>query len=125
MRILTVDDDYVSRVKLKTLLSAYGECDTVANGELAVQMAKAAEEESVPYDLITVDIDMPGMRGPQVVHEVRQFESHTEIKVLMVTGKTDAIKEVMASYNEGCDWCIKKPVNPENLKEALEKIGIV
>lgn len=124
MRILIVDDDYVSRVKLKSLLAGYGDCDAVPSGELALDMVKIAYDEMAPYDLVTVDIDMPGMRGPEVVHEILKFEKDSTIKVLMITGKVDAVKEVMQSYREGCDWCIKKPVNPENIKDALVKVGI-
>ena len=124
MRILIVDDDYVSRVKLKALLAEYGDCDAVPSGKLALEMVRHANEELVPYELITVDIDMPGMRGPEVVREILQHERENVIKVLMITGKVDAIKEVMQSYREGCDWCIKKPVNPENIKEALSKVGL-
>lgn len=123
MRILIVDDDYVSRVKLKALLSAYGDCDAVANGPMALEFVKTAKAEMVPYDLVTIDIDMPGMRGPEVVHEMLKHQDDGKvIKVLMVTGK-NLVKEVMESFREGCDDCLRKPVNPENLRAALEKIS--
>jgi CheY-like chemotaxis protein len=130
MRILIVDDDLVSREKLKALLSAYGECTTVPNAEWALKKIKHANDHTRPYELITVDVEMPGMRGEEMVHELRQWEQaqktykkDREIKVLMVTSKKDP-ETVIASFREGCEWYLNKPVNPENLTAALERLDI-
>lgn len=123
MRILIVDDDYVSRTKLKALLGAYGDCDAVPDGKIALEMFDISCEEGVPYDLVTMDIDMPGMRGQDVVAEILSREQPANVKILMVTCKKE-IKEIAASFRNGCDWCLNKPVTPEKLSNALEKIGI-
>ena len=129
MRILVVDDDYVSRTKLKSLLSAYGDCDAVPNGEIALQMFEKAFKESVPYNLITMDIEMPDLSGQEVVHSIRQWELENkvkpsqQVKILMITIKND-VNDIMSSFKEGCEWYLTKPVTPENLREALAKVTI-
>ena len=129
MRILVVDDDYVSRTKLQALLAEYGACDAVANGEQAINMFQKAHEEAEPYNLITMDIEMPDMSGQQVVHEIRKWESDNKVKfskeakILMITIKND-VKDIMSSFNEGCEWYLTKPVTPENLREALTKVTL-
>ena len=129
MRILIVDDDYVSRSKLKAMLSAYGDCDAVPNGSLAMDMVKIAQEEAVPYDLITMDVDMPGERGQEVVEKIRKWEESTnlsanpsDIKILMVTVMSQP-REIMTSFRKGCEGYLVKPVTPQSLKESLAKIG--
>ncbi len=129
MRILVVDDDYVSRTKLKSLLSAYGDCDAVHNGEIALKMFEKAYKESAPYNLITMDIEMPDMSGQEVVHSIRQWElenkvkSSRQVKILMITIKND-VDDITSSFKEGCEWYLTKPVTPENLREALAKVTI-
>ena len=130
MRILVVEDDYASRVKLKVLLSTYGDVDSASDGELALQMFDKASREGVHYDLITMDIGLPDMRGQEVVLQIRALErdrkahlSGSEAKILMVTGMTD-YKNVSASFQEGCEGYIVKPVNPESTQEALAKLDL-
>ena len=131
MRILIVDDDYVSRLKLKSLLCRYGDCDAVPDGELALTMFKVAHDESVPYDLITMDIDMPKMWGQEVVKKIREWEADhskylakSNVHILMISVKNE-VSDALTSLKEGCACYMTKPVSPEKLEQALEKIGIV
>ena len=130
MRILIVDDDYVSRTKLKALLSAYGDCDTVPNGAMAVEMFTTAHAENVPYDLISMDVNMPGNRGQDVVKQIRDWEDQNripqqgkEVKVLMVTVMNTA-QDIVSSFRQGCEGYLVKPVTPDSLRKALVQIGI-
>ena len=128
MRILVVDDDYVSRVKLLTLLGAYGQCDGAPNGEIAVKLFEEAHKELVPYDLVTMDIEMPVMNGHETVSRIREIEralqlnSQQAAKILMVTVHK-AMKQVASSYQEGCDGYLTKPTTPEDLKKTLLEVG--
>jgi len=131
MRILIVDDDYVTRAKLKAILSERGDCDAAPNGDVALSMVDEALNESVPYDLITMDVDMPGMTGEDVVRAIRDREWNwakrmgrptREANVLMVTVRNDA-QTVIASFRRGCEGYLTKPVTPEKLNVALAKLG--
>ena len=130
MRSLIVDDDYVSRTKLKTLLSAYGDSDAVPTGDIALRMFQIGHDEKIPYDLITMDIDMPGLKGQDVVKKIWQWEESRgiymtdQVKILMVTVKDD-YENIISSFKEGCDGFLVKPVTPEKLRQALAKMGIV
>ena len=130
MKILVVDDDYVSRVKLKELLASWGSCDMAGSGESAVEMFKAAHESNNPYELITVDIAMQGIQGQECVRLMRQWEEeqHIEVsrrvKIVMVTIKKD-MKSVASSYYEGVEGYITKPVTPESMNTTLTGIGLM
>ena len=131
MRILVVDDDVVTRTKIQTLLSTHGQCDTAEDGDQAWEKFQAAYKEANLYDLITMDVDMPGMNGHEVVSKIRKwekenisYEADKEVKILMVTSmqsRTDTI----AAFREGCECFIRKPINPGNLNEALENLDIL
>jgi two-component system, chemotaxis family, chemotaxis protein CheY len=128
MRILVVDDDYISRVKLSQLLLAYGHCDNAPNGDIAIRLFEAAQMELAPYNLVTMDIVMPDMNGQEVLMRLRGIEKEWETpakmiaKVIMITAKETA-KDVASSYYEGCDGYLTKPVNPEKIRTALVEVG--
>jgi two-component system, chemotaxis family, chemotaxis protein CheY len=129
MRILIVDDDYVSRSKLKAILGLQGDCDCAAGGEIALKMFAAADKELVPYGLVTVDIEMPEMNGQELVTQLRQWEEKHGValteraKILMVTIKKE-LRAVSTSYSEGCDGYLVKPVTPESVAQGLKEIGL-
>ena len=131
MRILTVDDNYVNRVQLKSLLSKYGDVDAVPNGEIAFDIFVAAHNDGVPYSLITMDIDLGGSDGREVVEKIRNwehknesFKNDLEAKILMVTVK-DSGEDVFSSFNKGCEGYLIKPVAPDSLEKELVKIGLI
>jgi len=131
MRVLVVDDDYVSRSKLKAVLSSFADCDAAPDGEIALKMFQKAHEESVPYDLITMDIDMPGMSGQDVIQQIRQWEHEHQVcqqgkeaKILMVTVKSDP-RSIVTSFRDGCEWYLIKPVTKEKVLDAFERVGLV
>jgi two-component system chemotaxis response regulator CheY len=128
MRILVVDDDYVSRTKLKALLATYGDCDAAPNGSIAIDMFEVAHREVIPYNLITLDINMPGMGGLEVMRKIRHWEMKygimiaEESKLLAVTSKQDT-QTVVKSIKEGCEYYLIKPVTSDNVLVALLKLG--
>jgi two-component system chemotaxis response regulator CheY len=131
MRILVTDDDLVTRTKIETLLSVHGQCDTAEDGDQAWEKFQKAHKVYKPYDLITMDIDMPGMNGHEVVKKIRQWEKENartdmnpEAKILMVTSMQSR-SDVIASFRDGCECFVRKPIKPENLDEALVKLGIL
>ena len=131
MRILITDDDFVGRRKLRSILSPYGTCTDVSDGELAIRAFEEAHRRSEPFDLVSMDIDMPGLRGTSVVNMLRSWERHhTEkegfvaAKVMMVTGMHDS-KSVVSSFNAGCEAFITKPITPEKVRCALFELGLI
>jgi two-component system chemotaxis response regulator CheY len=125
MRILIVDDDYISRLRLKSLLQKYGDCDAASDGDLAIAMYKSALKEDMPYHLVTMDVEMPDMRGQDVVHKLMEIQKDSadpehSFKVFMISGKKN-MQDVASSYFEGCEEYILKPVTPDKIAEAIKK----
>lgn len=129
MRILVVDDDEISRIKLTTLFAAYGQVDSAPDGESACAMFESAHKDLSPYGLVTMDVEMPGMNGPEAVKRMREVEealglfSAKGAKILMVTVKKE-MKTVSNSYHEGCDGYLTKPTTPEDVVRALAELGL-
>jgi DNA-binding response OmpR family regulator len=130
MKILIVDDELISRQKLAVQLRKKGHCDLAEDGMAAYEMFRRAFENDDAYDLITLDFNMPGISGPELLEKIRNFEERNGIvsrekwvKVVMVTAKDDT-KSVMSSYLSGCEEYLVKPFNPEELKKCLAKLSL-
>ncbi|MBN2343084.1 MAG: response regulator [Deltaproteobacteria bacterium] len=131
MRILIIDDDYISRTQIKALMLGYGDCDIAPNGEIGLMLFDAAHCEDVPYNLITVDVDMPGLSGTDVVKEIRSREdkrsastNQTEAKVIMVSAMDDG-KNIMASFRKGAEGYLVKPITPDKIKKTFDDIELM
>ena len=129
MKILVVDDEMVSRTKLKLIMDNFGECVAVDNGKEAVAMFNRAHEEGSPFGLIMLDIDMPEMDGVAVLSEMIKAEKKLNIpksqkaKILMVTSFTDK-ERVISCIHSGCDDYIAKPFDINTIGKKLSKQGI-
>lgn len=88
-RVLVVDDEQNIRLTLNALLSRAGySVTTAASGEEAVALF-----EREPFDLILVDLQMPGMKGMEVVAKVREAGHDAIIIVLTGHGSLDSAIE--------------------------------
>jgi two-component system chemotaxis response regulator CheY len=130
MRILVVDDDFVSRKKMEIIMQNFGDCDSAKNGEDAVGIFMMACESRSPYDVIALDISMPDVDGFEVLSKIREIEdSHNikaekRVKVIMVTAKSDKAT-VVECFQSGCNDYIVKPVNWKIVFNKLVKLKIL
>ncbi|MFP4362925.1 MAG: response regulator [Spirochaetia bacterium] len=129
MRILIVEDDFGSRRLMQKLLSKYGECDVVFDGEEAIEAFRLAWEENIPYEIIFLDIMMPKVDGQQALKKIRENERKMGIKqvdevdVVMTTVLEDP-KNVVEAYNKGgATSYIVKPIDKAKLEDEMQKLG--
>ena len=130
MKILIVDDEFVSRKIAQKILSKYGQCDIAINGVEALEAFRLAHEEGRAYDLITMDILMPEMDGIETIKRIREWEeSHNiqlgkGVKVVMLTASKTS-DSVLSSFSEGCEAYVVKPFDKEDLARAMSKLELV
>ena len=131
MRVLIVEDDFVSRKILHNILSAYGECDIAVDGKEAVAAFKMALDDGVHYDLICMDIMMPRMNGQEALIQIRQLETDAGIKdldavkVIMTTAVDDKKHVTEAFYHGGAASYFVKPINREKFVGELKILGLI
>jgi two-component system chemotaxis response regulator CheY len=130
MKTLVVEDDFAGRKLMQRYLAPFGECDSVVDGEEAVEAFELALTENDPYDLVCLDIMLPKKDGQQVLKEIRLIEKDRGIigsdgaKVLMTTALGDA-KSVMEAFRSQCEGYLQKPVGREQIVRELKELGLV
>jgi two-component system chemotaxis response regulator CheY len=128
MKILVVDDEVASRTKLQTIMETIGECVAVKSGQVAMAAFKEAQEKGAPFDLVTLDIDMPEMDGTETLYNIREIEKEMNVpeqkqaKILMVTSHSGK-DTVITSIQAGCNDYLVKPFKKEVITEKLMKLG--
>jgi two-component system chemotaxis response regulator CheY len=130
VRVLLVEDDFVSRLMLQTFLSRYGECHVAVNGKEAVEAFRNALDRGERYDLVCMDIMMPEMDGREAVRQVRALEeehgilSSSGAKIVMTTAVED-IKEVIQCFQQLCDAYLMKPIDLGQLLSLMKCYQLV
>jgi DNA-binding NtrC family response regulator len=113
-RILVIDDEDIVIRSCQRALAAPGRViDAVQNGAEAL-----ARVDGGPYDVLVLDIMMPGIDGMQVLQRVK--EAHPDVEVVMVTGLSQ-IDTAVRSMKLGAFDYLPKPFDPDELKLVVER----
>ena len=115
-KILIVDDEPDMRTVLfHTLREAGYEVAEASNGDEALRKLKRTR-----YDLVVLDIMMPGMSGYEVLEKIKAMPSRVDTRVVIVTAKHDpeGVKREVAS---GATDHIAKPFLPSELEAVVRR----
>jgi len=115
LQVLVVDDEQSICLLLQDVLTRFGHTVvTCQDGESALA---AAQERS--FDLILLDIRMPGMDGLEALRRLRR--SQPEAMFVMITGyaKDDIIDQALQS---GASACLCKPFSLAQVKKLLDDV---
>lgn len=116
MRILVVEDDEVAAEYVrKGLMEAGHVVDLAADGDMGLEMARAAD-----YDALVVDRMMPKMGGLEMLAELREDGDSTPVLILSALGEVDHRVEGLRA---GGDDYLAKPYAFSELLARVEAIG--
>ncbi len=106
-RILVVDDDpQIRRAMKSTLTARHYEVSDCRNGEEAVDQMR-----SETYDLVLLDVNMPGMGG---IETCRMIRSASEVAIIMLT-VSNTEKDKVEALDAGADDYVTKPFSTPEL----------
>lgn len=115
MKILLLEDDYLYKVSIKEFLQELDFIvDDFENGDEALDAVFTNS-----YDLLLLDIRVPGMDGFTLVETIRKEKLNTPIIIL--TSLTD-ISNLSRGYELGCNDYIRKPFDLIELKFRIEQL---
>lgn len=115
MKVLIIEDEKLLADSLKALLESKGfEVEAVYDGESGAEYAELGI-----YDLLILDVMMPGMDGYQVARHVRAKRCATPI--LMLTAKS-GLEDRIEGLNAGADYYLTKPFDSRELLACINAL---
>ena len=113
IRILLIDDEQIFVESLSKVLRRRGmKVQSAPNGAAGLELL--AKEE---FDVIVLDVRMPGMDGIATFQAIRERDSLTP--VIFLSGHID-IKQVSQALKDGCAEILLKPCPIDNLVSCIE-----
>ncbi len=114
-RVLLVEDDERDAAMIRAMFSAEPYVlETVNSGEAALERIRQG-----PYDVILLDILLPGLSGFDVCRQLKGLHQTQEIQIIMITCLSDLDSKVRG-VESGADDYLIKPVNSRELKARVK-----
>jgi DNA-binding NtrC family response regulator len=115
-RLLLVDDDKDALDGLINILrrDGYQVAGVLSGYEALIALSKKS------FDVVITDLNMPGMHGFTLIHEVRKRKE--PIAIVIITANSFVKTGVNGGKNREYDYFLQKPVNIEELKSVLKKL---
>ena len=123
MRILLIDDEPVALTKLDLMLTNVGTCDKAGSGIEATECFVRAIDDNQPYDLVTIDIELPDITGLELLSRFCQLEAKNHIapsKKIMVTAHSNV--DYVVKARSQCDAFVVKPLRKKTLLEKIAEL---
>lgn len=115
MKILLIEDEKLLSDSLKALLTAKGfDVEAVYDGETGAEYALLGI-----YDLLILDVMMPGMDGYQVARQVRS--RRCSVPILMLTARSGVMDRI-EGLNAGADYYLTKPFDSRELLACINAL---
>ena len=115
MKILVIEDEKMLADSIKSMLERKGfQVEAVYDGRTGAEYAELGL-----YDLLILDIMMPGMNGFEVARQVRAKRCNTPI--LMLTARSD-VRDRIAGLNAGADYYLTKPFDSGELLASINAL---
>lgn len=123
MKILVIDDEYVALSRMVKLFSRWGESVGATNAAQAMELAKDGLDSGEPFDIISIDIELPDSDGLDLLNQFQELEEQSHLSwvskkiIVSAQSKHDNITKALAL---GCDDFLVKPVSVSTLEEKMK-----
>lgn len=121
-RVLMVEDNPVNMMISVALLEQWG-ADVVQahDGHEAIAAVERSHREGRPFDVVLMDVQMPGMNGHEATRALRQTYSADELPIVALTAAA-LVSEREEALAGGMNDFLTKPIDPHRLRSALVRI---
>jgi PAS domain S-box-containing protein len=122
LSVLVAEDNEINALLMRSLLTRLGHHAVITtNGEAALESWLSAKSAGTPYDLILMDIQMPGLNGIEATKRIRAREAMQPgqpTPILALTANT-LVEDRYACFEAGMNGFLIKPLDRDKLTDAL------
>lgn len=129
VRTLIVEDNEVNRTYLSEVLGDYGETVAAETAEEGLRLFRQGIEADDPFDLIFMDIMLPGMSGLQAIEQIRAEEQSLgaappdQVKIVVVSALDDDLSAKRAFFQGRAVSYLTKPLRMGQVREEMTRLG--
>jgi PAS domain S-box-containing protein len=121
-RVLMVEDNAVNMMIAVALLERWGATvDQADDGPSALAAVEVAAESGHPFDIVLMDVQMPGMSGHEVTRRLRVHWSRHELPIVALTAAA-LVSEREDALAAGMNDFLTKPIDASRLRSTLERV---
>lgn len=127
-KVLIIEEDFFSRRLFQRSLSDHFICDLASNYEEGITAFNFESENSIPYDIVTLDILESDFNFKDIIKNLRESEkTHgfyglKSSKIVVISAIDDA-QNIFDAFNLGCNGFIFKPATKDKIIDYLKNIG--
>lgn len=131
LKVLIIEDEPVNQHFLLLALGKHGQCQAVGTGEAGVEAFRKALNLGSPFDVVFLDIQLPGISGLKALELLRAAEDKIDIpearraQVIVTTVLDDDNTASRAFIQGHAVSYLTKPFRAGQLDEELCKLGLV
>ena len=119
LRTLIVDDNRTNRTILIKMLKSFGcKAEAVSSGAEAIKMLKSASHAGNPFDIVLLDMMMPGMSGEHTTIIIKNTPEISNTRILILSS-LGGIGDITNMKSIGCDGYLVKPVKQSLLLDNI------
>jgi signal transduction histidine kinase/CheY-like chemotaxis protein len=119
LAILVAEDNEINAFLARALLTKLGhKVHVVGDGEAAINAVSEADASGVPFDLVLMDVQLPGVDGLEATRRIRALGAAGRVRIVALTANAFAEDRTEAEA-AGMDGFLTKPLDPLKLKAAL------
>ncbi|MCG8672463.1 MAG: response regulator [Pseudomonadales bacterium] len=121
-KVLVIDDNETFCEIMHNELSSWGMNTHIAlNGQKALEMLQQSIEDNEPFDMLSIDIDMPGMNGLELAEKLQGNDQYKHIPKMLLTAarlypNEDDLQKI------GISLILEKPVSSSLLRSAFAQL---
>ncbi len=120
LRILTIDDNETNCLILRKYIENWGgENFTETNSEIGLYRLQEAIENKKPYDILLLDMQMPGVTGQEVAVKIRQNPIFNNLKIILLSSMG---LDYHADNHKYFDLLLNKPIRQSLLFDAISTV---
>jgi CheY-like chemotaxis protein len=122
VHILVAEDHDVNQLLIREMLERLGHrIDVVPDGASAVVAVASAAETNDPYDLVLMDMQMPGMDGIEATREIRARGADPQALPIIALTANAYADDIAACLNAGMQAHLAKPLDDAELDGAIRR----
>jgi PAS domain S-box-containing protein len=125
LRILVAEDNRTNQIIIGGMLDRLGHVHAMADdGSAAIDQVQAAAQRGEPFDVVLMDIQMPGMDGIEAARALRAmgFDAR-QLPVIAVTASAFG-EDVQLCHEAGMQGHVGKPIRQATLQAALQDLAL-